>query len=154
MLIASYLILVTTLTFCLGAGQAMEDGWVLGRALSEHLSGVKKSHFQTLESTARLYQTVRLPRAQNTQATSRAAGNTYEMQTEEMLERTFEECIPIIAELTRERMKFVWEEDLDAAYEKIRDELDGRGLTGDGSSPIAAKKAVVPEISAVSIEAQ
>ena len=129
----------------------MEDGWVLGRALSEHLSGAKNSHFNTLESTARLYQTVRLPRAQKTQATSRAAGNTYEMQSEEMLDKTFEECIPIIAEQTRERMKFVWEEDLDAAYEKIRDELDGRDLNG---STAAAEKATVPEVASVSIEAQ
>ena len=97
----------------------MEDGWVLGRAISEHLSGVKNRHFDTLESTAQLYQSVRLPRAQKTQATSRAAGNTYEMQSEEMLDKTFEECIPIIAEQTRERMKFVWEEDLEGAYEKI-----------------------------------
>ncbi|KAK5135208.1 hypothetical protein LTR08_005457 [Meristemomyces frigidus] len=137
-----------------GAGQAMEDGWVLGRALSEHLSGAKNSHFESLESTAKLYQTVRLPRAQKTQATSRAAGDTYEMQSAEMLEKTFEECIPFIAEQTRERMKFVWEEDLDAAYEKIRDGLDGKEPNGNGPSTIAAGKAVVPDVSAVSIEAQ
>ena len=139
------------LTTNLGAGQAMEDGWVLGRALSEHLSGVSNGHFDTLESTAQLYQNVRLPRAQKTQVTSRAAGNTYEMQSEEMLDKTFEDCIPIIAEQTRERMKFVWEEDLDAAYEKIRDGLDVNDLK---RSTVAAEKATVPEVSAVSIEAQ
>ncbi|EMC92856.1 hypothetical protein BAUCODRAFT_27183 [Baudoinia panamericana UAMH 10762] len=91
-----------------GAGQAIEDGWVLGRALSEHLSGSGNKHFASLASTAQLYQDVRLPRAQKTQKTSRMAGDTYEMQTEDMLNKTFEECIPIIAERTRERMKFVW----------------------------------------------
>lgn len=118
-----------------GAGQAMEDGWILGRSLAEYLAGrpaseaslvlnagsTHSSHFQSLSSTAQLYQSVRLPRANKTQATSRAAGNTYEMQTEDMIDKSFEECIPMIAERTRERMKWVWEEDLDAAYEKMRD---------------------------------
>ncbi|KAK3679206.1 hypothetical protein LTR78_000767 [Recurvomyces mirabilis] len=104
-----------------GAGQSMEDGWVLGRALSEHLSGSTKRHFASLETTAQLYQDVRLPRAQKTQATSRAAGNTYEMQAPDMLDLGFEECIPLIAKRTAERMKWVWEEDLDAIYERARD---------------------------------
>ncbi|TKA32070.1 hypothetical protein B0A50_01317 [Salinomyces thailandicus] len=105
-----------------GAGQAIEDGWVLGRALSEHLSSATRSpYFTSLESTAQLYQTVRLPRAQKTQRTARAAGNTYEMQAEDMLDKSFEECIPMMAERTKERMKWVWEEDLDAAYERVRD---------------------------------
>lgn len=106
-----------------GAGQSLEDGWVLGRALSEHLvsSSNRNGHFESLEKTAALYQRVRLPRAQKTQATSRAAGNTYELQTEDMIDKSLEECLPILAERTRERMKWVWEEDLDAAYEKERD---------------------------------
>lgn len=105
-----------------GAGQSLEDGWVLGRALSERLSSLSSSnrHFASLEQTAKLYQTVRLPRAQKTQATSRAAGNTYELQTDDMIDKSLEECLPILAERTRERMKWVWEEDLDAAYEKVR----------------------------------
>lgn len=105
-----------------GAGQAMEDGWVLGRALGGYLSGSSNAHFKTLETTAELYQAVRLPRAQKTQATSRAAGNTYEMQTDDMLDKTFEECVPLLAERTRERMKWVWEEPLDESYEGKRDD--------------------------------
>jgi salicylate hydroxylase len=104
-----------------GAGQSLEDGWVLGRALAEYLSATSNPHFESLETTAALYQSVRLPRAQKTQATSRAAGDTYEMQAPDMLEKSFEECCEMIAERTRERMKWVWEEDLDAAYEKVRD---------------------------------
>lgn len=109
-----------------GAGQSLEDSWVLGRALSELLSSSSSSsgHFASLEATAKLYQTVRLPRAQKTQATSRAAGNTYELQTDEMIDKSLEECLPILAERTRERMKWVWEEDVDAAYEKVRDRGD------------------------------
>lgn len=108
-----------------GAGQSLEDGWVLGRALGDYLSSQKhpsSSHFASLEATASLYQSVRLPRAQKTQATSRAAGDTYEMQAPDMLDKSFEECCEMIAERTRERMKWVWEEDLDKAYEKFRDE--------------------------------
>lgn len=115
-----------------GAGQAMEDGWVLGRALSEHFAGSTISHFDSLESTAQLYQTVRMPRAQKTQATSRAAGNTYEMQTDDMIDKSFDECCPMIADRTRERMKWVWEEDLDAAYESRRD--DSKSPPGPGQN--------------------
>ena len=113
-----------------GAGQSLEDGWVLGRAISEYLSSTSNPHFASLSSTAELYQSVRLPRAQKTQRTRRAAGDTYELQTEDMKDKTFEECLPMIAERTRERMKWVWEEDLDAAYEKMRDGKDE--LAGDG----------------------
>ena len=108
-----------------GAGQACEDAWILSKCVSEHLSESKNPHFRTLETMAQLYQTVRMPRAQKTQATSRAAGNTYEMQTDDMMDKGFDECVPLIAERTRERMKWVWEEDLDAAYEKVRDGADG-----------------------------
>lgn len=114
-----------------GAGQSIEDGWVLGRSLSEYLSSPSNDHFSSLSSTAQLYQTVRLPRAQKTQATSRAAGNTYEMQTDDMIDKSFEECVPIIAERTRERMKWVWEEDLDAAYENVRDGKSNAAVNGD-----------------------
>lgn len=42
------------------------------------------------------------------------------MQAEDMLDKTYEECLPLMAERTSERMKFVWEEDLDAAYDKVK----------------------------------
>lgn len=128
-----------------GAGQSLEDGWVLGRALSEHLSAPSSnSHFSTLEQTAKLYQTVRLPRAQKTQATSRAAGNTYELQTDDMIDKSLEECLPILAERTRERMKWVWEEDLDAAYEKERDgESPGKKAENVPNGTEIGKTAVV-----------
>ncbi|KAF2769638.1 FAD/NAD(P)-binding domain-containing protein [Teratosphaeria nubilosa] len=103
-----------------GAGQAVEDAWVLGRAFGDFLAGAKNEHFASLERMAQLYQDVRLPRAQKVQRTSRLAGDTYEFQAEDMKDKTLEECIPIMAERTSERMKWVWEEDLDAAYEKAR----------------------------------
>ncbi|KAI0121348.1 hypothetical protein BJ170DRAFT_644552 [Xylariales sp. AK1849] len=103
-----------------GAGQSIEDGWVLGRALSEHLSGSAHDAFTTLESTAQFYQDLRLPRAQRTQAGSRLSGNTYEMQTEAMRGKTYEECLTILPATTEQRMKDVWEEDIEASYEKMK----------------------------------
>ncbi|KAL9091480.1 MAG: hypothetical protein Q9165_004866 [Trypethelium subeluteriae] len=112
-----------------GAGQSIEDGWVLGRALSEHLQQARG--METLEHCAQLYQDVRKSRAQKTQRTSRAAGDTYQMQTEDMVDKSFEECVPMMAERTRERMKWVWEEDLDEAYDKTR-----KGNVVNGSNSI------------------
>jgi len=103
-----------------GAGQALEDGWALGRTLGEHLRGSGPKLLETLEGCAAHYQAVRKPRAQKVQRTSRIAGNTYEMQAEDMLDKSYEECLPIMAERTASRMKFVWEEDLDEAYDKVK----------------------------------
>lgn len=126
-----------------GAGQSLEDGWVLGRAISECLTSSPNAHFTSLSSTAQLYQSVRLPRAQKTQRTSRAAGDTYELQTDDMIDKSFEECLPMIAERTRERMKWVWEEDLDAAYEKMRDGKDGMAENGIDQAKIIANGTMV-----------
>lgn len=104
-----------------GAGQSFEDGWVLGRALSEYLSSSPRPHFQSLATTANLYQKVRLPRAQMVQKASRIAGSSYELQTDRLKDLSFEECLPMLAESTEKRMRTVWEEDLDTVYETARD---------------------------------
>lgn len=104
-----------------GAGQSFEDGWVLGRALSEYLSGSSRPHFKSLATTAELYQRVRLPRAQMVQAASRTAGKMYGLQTDQLRDLGFEECLPLLAEQTEKRMRTVWEEDLDTVYETARD---------------------------------
>lgn len=104
-----------------GASQAMEDAWVLGRAISDYLSSFESSHFRSLSTMADLYQQVRVPRAHKAQTISRAAGNTYELQTEEMIDKGFEECLPMLKKLTEERLKFVWEPELDTLYENARD---------------------------------
>ncbi|KAK8094678.1 hypothetical protein PG997_001363 [Apiospora hydei] len=105
-----------------GAGQSVEDGWILGRALSEHLSGSSNEKFQSLESTMQFYQDLRLQRAQKVQAASRVSGNLYELQTEEMSRLSYEDSLPVLAESLRERMKFVWSEDIDDSYSRMRDE--------------------------------
>lgn len=104
-----------------GAGQSLEDAWVLGRTLGEHLQGSDPERLGSLEGCAAHYQAVRKPRAQKVQRTSRIAGDTYEMQAEDMLDKSYEDCLPLMAERTASRMKFVWEEDLDEAYDKAKD---------------------------------
>ncbi|KAK8192689.1 hypothetical protein M8818_007861 [Zalaria obscura] len=108
-----------------GAGQAMEDGWVLGRTLGEYLHSSDPESLGSLQACADHYQTVRLPRAQRTQRTSRIAGNTYEMQVEDMVNKSYDECLPLMAERTKTRMQWVWEEDLDAAYDKVKQSASG-----------------------------
>ncbi|KAK8087150.1 hypothetical protein PG994_002124 [Apiospora phragmitis] len=113
-----------------GAGQSVEDGWILGRALAEYLATsssssdteVGNTRFESLESTMQLYQDVRLPRAQKVQAASRVSGNLYELQTEEMSRLSYEDSLPVLAEALQQRMKFVWSEDVDDSYRRMRDE--------------------------------
>ena len=107
-----------------GAGQAMEDGWILGRCLHEYVHDTDRDRFGTLEGCASYYQQIRKPRAQKVQRTSRLAGDSYDMQSPDMLEKEYNECVEIMAERTRTRMKFVWEEDLDLAYENGKKEAN------------------------------
>ena len=103
-----------------GAGQAVEDGWVLGRVLSEYVSKSTPSRLPNLDACAALYQSVRLPRAQKVQATSRNSGPLYDMKSPELVDKDFETCVPIVADKLRDRMKFIWEAELDKAYEDVR----------------------------------
>lgn len=112
-----------------GAGQSIEDGWILGRVLAEYLAGDPNSGsdsnrkgFESLESAMQFYQDIRLPRAQKVQAASRVGGNLYELQTEEMSRLSYEDSLPVLAESMRQRMKFVWSEDVDDSYNRMRDE--------------------------------
>ncbi|OQO08766.1 hypothetical protein B0A48_05656 [Cryoendolithus antarcticus] len=109
-----------------GAGQAMEDGWVLGRVVADYLSASSSespsSQLDGLEEAMELYQAARLPRAQKTQSGSRAAGLNYELIGKGMEGLSFEARLEMMAEGTRTRMKSIWEEDLDETYERCRDE--------------------------------
>ena len=108
-----------------GAGQAVEDGWVLGRVLSEYIGKGKSKALPNLEACAQLYQNIRLPRAQKVQATSRNSGPLYDMQTPELVDKDVEQCVPIIADTLKDRMKFIWEAELDKAYDEARESLNG-----------------------------
>lgn len=106
-----------------GAGQAVEDGWILGRVLGEYVGKQSLDILPTLDACADLYQNLRLPRAQKVQATSRKSGPLYDMQLPELIDKDVEECVPIMANTLQEKMKFIWEADLDRAYEDVKEAL-------------------------------
>lgn len=110
--------------FCLGsgAGHAIEDANVLGLAIRDYLSNPTAS----LSTYTSLYQSVRLPRAQKAQITSRQAGDVYEMQGPDFEGLSWEECIPIAAEKLRDRMAWVWSGDIDKDYNaaKLREGIN------------------------------
>lgn len=104
-----------------GAGQSIEDGYVLGRVIQDYLrQGLGRT---SLAAYTHLYQQVRLPRVQRAQQTSRQAGLVYEMQTDDMVGKSYDDCLPIVREQLKDRMKWVWFEDLDDVYEKARSQL-------------------------------
>jgi salicylate hydroxylase len=106
-----------------GAGQAIEDGYILGRAVQDYLCSSQSQGKDILNQWAQAYQSVRLPRAQKAQKTARQAGQVYEMQTEDMLGKSFDECIPRMRDHLKDRMQWIWTEDIDIAYETVAEEL-------------------------------
>ena len=106
-----------------GAGQACEDSYVLARCMSDYLTAPEgDAKADTLQQWMQLYQDVRLPRAQKVARTSKEAGELYEMVNPELKDLPVEECWPKIADSLRERMQWVWTEDIIAAYERAKQE--------------------------------
>ena len=104
-----------------GAGQAVEDAYILSKCLAEYLKPDSKG--RPLSEWMQLYQTVRLPRAQKVARTSKVAGETYEQTTDDLKDLPYEEGLPIVKDRIIERMKWIWVEDLDAAYERVKQEV-------------------------------
>ena len=111
-----------------GAGQAIEDGWILARAISDCFENASEVSVKELGRWMELFQSVRLPRAQRAQQTAREAGDVYEMQTDAMRGLPYEECLPLVAERLRNRMKWIWSEDIDEAYLKAKKQLRSNNL--------------------------
>lgn len=107
-----------------GGGQAIEDAYVISKALAEYLERrARRDNTVTLEKWMGLYQSVRLPRAQRVQETSREAGYLYQLQLPEMEGKSYDDCLPILVEGVKNRFKWIWTEDLDVAYEKAKMEM-------------------------------
>ncbi|OAP65091.1 hypothetical protein AYL99_01063 [Fonsecaea erecta] len=100
-----------------GAGQAIEDGYILGRALQDYFRS-PSSGKGSLESWTRVYQDVRLPRAQKVQRTSRDAVEVYQAQADIMKDLPFDQCVPEIHKRVIDRMRWVWTDDIDAEYDQ------------------------------------
>jgi len=73
---------------------------------------------QHLGTWTQLYENVRLPRAHKAQITSRQAGNVYEMQEPEFQGLSYDQCLPIVADKLKHRMRWVWGADIDKEYEE------------------------------------
>ncbi|CRG86012.1 hypothetical protein PISL3812_03015 [Talaromyces islandicus] len=101
-----------------GAGQSIEDGYILGRAIQDYLR--QGPGRLSLAAYTHLYQQVRLPRVQRAQETARQAGQVYEMQADEMVGKSYDDCLPIVREQLKDRMKWIWLEDLDDVYGRAR----------------------------------
>ncbi|OTA02866.1 hypothetical-protein [Trichoderma parareesei] len=123
-----------------GAGQAIEDGYILGRAIADYLSAPPERETQTLDKWMQLYQDVRLPRAQKAQATARQAGQVYEMQTPEMKGKAYEDCLPLVRDSLKDRMQWIWAGDIEAEYEakKLR-LMDQEASSSPRIEPVDAK---------------
>lgn len=102
-----------------GAGQAVEDGYILAKALADWLQGKQK---RPLKDSMALYQRIRLPRAQKVVTTSRQAGALYEFESPDLVNLPYDEAEPIVAQRLQNWMKWIWSEDLDSIYDKERQE--------------------------------
>lgn len=112
-----------------GAGQAIEDGYILGRALQGYLRNPHCSNSNTLKFWVQLYQDVRLPRAQKVQRTSRDAVEVYQAQADIMKDLSFDECVPEIHKRVIDRMRWVWSDDIDAEYDQAVNSRTGTEST-------------------------
>lgn len=103
-----------------GGGQAIEDGYILGKVLEGYLSQSLKREgkARSLEQWMKVYQDVRLPRAQKIQRSSRETGEFYEMSSPEMKDKPYDECCQILHQKMQNRMNAIWTEDVDDAYDR------------------------------------
>lgn len=100
-----------------GAGQAVEDGYILGRVLQDYLRSLDTPNEISLHDSLQIYQSVRQPRAVKVQATSRQAGELYELQVKEVAGLSYDESLPVVKSMLEDRMKWIWNDDIDKAYE-------------------------------------
>ncbi|KAK4200379.1 putative salicylate hydroxylase [Triangularia verruculosa] len=106
-----------------GAGQAVEDAFVIGRAMAGLLEARNGKLNGESKEWMELYEKVRMPRASKVQETSRGAGYLYQMQAENMKGKSYDECVPVLRDTVQERMKWIWEEELEGVFEEERERL-------------------------------
>jgi salicylate hydroxylase len=112
--------MLTALPTGAGAGQAMEDGYIIGRALQDYFGSLGSSQKPSLQASMQLYQTVRYPRAEKVQVTSREAGDLYEMRVKEVAELNYDDGLLVAKSMLEHRMKWIWSDNIDQAYEEAR----------------------------------
>ncbi|KAM0424913.1 hypothetical protein ACHAPT_009969 [Fusarium lateritium] len=106
-----------------GAGQALEDGYVLGRALQDYFKVRESAQPRPIADYLHLYQSIRYPRSEKVQETSRQAGDLYELRAKEVAGLSYEDSLPIVRDLLKGRMEWIWTEDIDQVYERALAQL-------------------------------
>lgn len=124
-----------------GAGQAIEDGYILARCLQDYFASTpvaataasaqhgrpSSTLVVDVEPYLDLYQAIRLPRAERVQATSRQAGDLYEFKDADVRDLDFQAALPVVKDKIAGRMKWIWTDDIDAAYEAAKASSVGLG---------------------------
>ncbi|SGZ31121.1 BQ5605_C047g12310 [Microbotryum silenes-dioicae] len=110
-----------------GAGQAIEDGLFVAHVLTHPLlsksSSTSSTRSTSLRTALSLYEAARHPRGRRVQSTSYEAGLLYEF-----LDPIAGDDITKIGPNLSERMKWIWEMDLEKELSELGEEL-GRHLT-------------------------
>jgi salicylate hydroxylase len=122
-----------------GAGQAMEDGYILGRTLHDYLDALGTQEEHSLAQAMQVYQSVRYPRAEKVQLTSRQAGDLYELQVPEVAGLSYDEGLPVVRAMLEHRMKWIWGDNIDQAYEETRSQMFPRTESAPWSAEIGAR---------------
>lgn len=95
-----------------GAGQAIEDAFVLSNLLGQVASAAN------ITQAFKAYDTVRRPRSQRVVTTSKEAGCLYEMEDEEVgrdLDKARENLLA--------RCEWIWENDLESQVKEVQDAM-------------------------------
>ncbi|KAK4161009.1 salicylate hydroxylase [Cladorrhinum sp. PSN259] len=105
-----------------GAGQGIEDGYILSKALADHLDRLSsgESILTGLKDWMHLYQQVQMPRASEVQNASRDTGRLCHLTAPVMEGKTLEDSLQTLVETLQERLQRVWSEDLDDLYQKVK----------------------------------
>ncbi|KAL2867833.1 uncharacterized protein BJX67DRAFT_371797 [Aspergillus lucknowensis] len=112
-----------------GAGQALEDGYIIGRALHDYFQDSKSTDVGSVRRQLQLYHSIRFPRSEKVQVTSRQAGDLYQMKTPELAGLSYDDGLPTVKAKIENRMQWIWGEDLDEVYNRARAEWQHPGPT-------------------------
>ncbi|GES61352.1 hypothetical protein ATEIFO6365_0011001100 [Aspergillus terreus] len=105
-----------------GAGQALEDGYILGRALRDYFGNAEhRGTSCSIYDALSLYNSIRYPRSEKVQTTSRQAGDLYQLKAPELAGLNYDDALPVMERLLKNRMQWIWTEDIDVVYEAARE---------------------------------
>lgn len=101
-----------------GAGMCIEDALILATLLGEEARGVGD-----IEAAFRAYDEIRRPRSQKNVVTSKEAGELYDFES-------MGDDLPKIEAVFKDRMRWIWDIDVEGEVEKARELFRGGGGGG------------------------